>query len=111
MLVRRSGNINLKKKIYAFEAEKERKTFDNEKLVNELVLIDQVMANIQSEQESIAEKYELLTKTISNTQEQEIIIEREASNHSSKISALSHKIEAISRDRRELEERYVLSTS
>lgn len=102
--------VNLKKNVYTFETEKEGKVFDRDKITNELILTDQVIAKIQSEQEGIAEKYELLSKTISNTQDQEINVEREANKHSSQISALSKKIEAISRDRRELEERYVYST-
>ena len=70
--------------------------------------VDFIRDNIEkkrSDQESFASQQELISNINANTHDEEATEEQFAKKHLSDIASLGHKIEGVSRERRELEDR------
>ena len=96
--------IGLRREAFNLSLEKEKMIFGRNKLESELKFIEEVIKRDKAGQESLASQIEMVSKIITNTQEEETQGEREVKKNVSDAITLTNRIEAISRERRELEE-------
>jgi chromosome segregation ATPase len=97
--------IGLSRQSFNISLELEKVMFERNKIENELEFLEASIAKTRSDQESFASQQELISKIITNTQEDEAHEERQAKEQLSNATSLGHKIEGVSRERRELEDR------
>ena len=94
----------LGKESFSLSLETEKIKFDRNKIENEINLIGESMVKSRSDQEILASQQELISKIITNTQEDEKREERKVKRYLSDLAASAHKIDSISRERRDLED-------
>ena len=97
--------IGLSRQSFNISLELEKVMFERNKIENELEFLEASIAKTRSDQESFASQQELISKIITNTQEDKAHEERQAKEQLSNATSLGHKIEGVSRERRELEDR------
>ena len=97
--------IGLSREIFNLSLELEQVDFERKKVENEFTSLEDNIEKTRSDQESFASQQELISNIIANTQDEEATEEQFAKKHLSDIASLGHKIEGVSRERRELEDR------
>ena len=97
--------IGINREIKQLNVEQETMSLTRNKLQSESNFIEEELGKIELEQESIAEHFEIVSKTMSKTLEEEAIIDKAIKKKKSEVTSLSQKIETVTRDRKELEER------
>jgi chromosome segregation ATPase len=75
------------------------------KLESEEKFIEDELQRAELDQESIAGRFEIVSKTVSKTLEEEAMIEKAVKKKRSEILSLSQKIEIVTRERKELDDK------
>lgn len=102
---RRIELIGINREIKDLNIEQETMSLTRNKLQSESKFIEEELGKIELEQESIAGRFEIISKAMSKTLEEEGTIEKVIKRKKSEIASLTQKIETVTRDRKELEER------
>lgn len=95
----------LKNDIIATQEELELKKFTKNKLENECKFINTEISKKKRNLESMSEHYEILSKTIVNTNEEENKVKRNIKHLEAEKASVSQTIELISKERKMLEEK------
>lgn len=101
---RNSEVLGLNREIKRLGDDQETMVLTRNKLESEGKFIEDELDKVELEQESIATRFDILTKSISKSLEEEARIEKNVKKTRSEISSLSHKIETINRERKELQD-------
>ena len=76
-----------------------------DRLQNEAKFLEEELNKIGLEQESSAERFEILSNVMAKTLEEEALIQKETKKNQSEIVLLMQQIENVTRDRKDLEQR------
>ena len=94
----------LKRGAFNLSLEIDKGVFDRNRIESEMKFIEDNFTKAQSSQVSLAAQFEMMSKIISKTHGDQVQEDRTAKKHLSDVAALTHRIEAVSRERRELED-------